>query len=110
MDVRNRRENDDARRRQCVWSFLRNRHAALLTLLKFSLVVTRCVCFNQSFESLKAIMKAKNLSTFEELKTEVVFGEKCKMCVPYVRKMIETGKTAFPYVPNVQEIKSLLKA
>lgn len=54
-------------------------------------------------------MNANNLSTFEELKAAVVFGEKCKMCVPYVRKMIETGKTAFPYVPNASEVNSLLK-
>ncbi len=55
-------------------------------------------------------MELKNLKTFEELKGEVVFGEKCKMCVPYVQKMIETGKTMFPYIPNVQEVKSLLKS
>lgn len=72
-------------------------------------MVTRCVCFNQSFEDLKRIMASKNLTTFESLKCEVVFGEKCKMCVPYVQKMIETGKTMFPYIPNAQEVKSLLK-
>lgn len=54
-------------------------------------------------------MAEKNLTTFEALKGEVVFGEKCKMCVPYVQKMIETGKTVFPCIPNVQEVKSLLK-
>ncbi len=73
-------------------------------------MVNRCVCFNQPFENLKCLMELKNLKTFEELKREVVFGEKCKMCVPYVKKMIETGKTMFPYIPNAQEVKSLLKS
>jgi hypothetical protein len=55
-------------------------------------------------------MQEKNLASFEELKCEVVFGEKCKMCVPYVHKMIETGKTVFPYIPNFNEVKALMKS
>ncbi len=59
-------------------------------------MVTRCVCFSKTFAELKALMQQRNLRTFEELKAAVMFGEQCKQCLPYVRKMVETGETAFP--------------
>jgi bacterioferritin-associated ferredoxin len=58
-------------------------------------MVTRCVCCSKTFAELKAVMQQRNLRTVEELKAAVRFGENCKQCFPYIRKMIETGETAF---------------
>ncbi|PIO47521.1 MAG: (2Fe-2S)-binding protein [[Chlorobium] sp. 445] len=58
-------------------------------------MVTKCVCFGKTFAELKAVMQQRNLRTFEQLKSEVAFGENCQLCVAYIHKMIETGQTAF---------------
>ncbi|MFN3393801.1 MAG: hypothetical protein ACK41G_07285 [Candidatus Thermochlorobacter sp.] len=41
------------------------------------------------------MMQQRNLRTFEQLKSEVVLGENCQLCVAYVHAMIATGQTAF---------------
>ncbi|KAA3632776.1 MAG: (2Fe-2S)-binding protein [Calditrichaeota bacterium] len=61
--------------------------------------VTRCVCFNKKFSELKKIAKANNCSSLEELQEKVTFGENCKRCHPYVKKMFETGETVFEVLP-----------
>jgi NAD(P)H-nitrite reductase large subunit len=62
-------------------------------------MVTHCICFHKSFAELQALMRLRGLSTFDEIKCHALFGENCKMCVPYVKKMIETGETVFPILP-----------
>jgi bacterioferritin-associated ferredoxin len=64
------------------------------------MTVTKCVCYNKTFAEMKARMDEKNLTTFDDLKNELCFGENCKICVPYVRKMIQTGETAFALLPK----------
>ena len=44
---------------------------------------------------MQQVMIHNKLTTFEELKQHIFFGENCKLCVPYVRQMIKTGKTEF---------------
>jgi len=44
---------------------------------------------------MQLVMIHNNLKTFEELKQYIQFGENCKLCVPYVKLMIKTGKTEF---------------
>ncbi|HRR10024.1 MAG TPA: (2Fe-2S)-binding protein [Rhodothermales bacterium] len=57
--------------------------------------ITRCVCFRQPFDRLKAIAKAQGIQTVEVLQEVVLFGENCGLCKPYVAQMLRTGQTVF---------------
>lgn len=64
--------------------------------------VDRCVCFARPFPELYAIaqkMKARSptsaMPTFDELQEETDFGLACRICNPYVRRMLRTGETSF---------------
>jgi hypothetical protein len=58
-------------------------------------MVDRCVCYNRLFSDMQQIMIHNNIKTFDELKRYITFGENCKLCIPYVKLMIQTGKTEF---------------
>lgn len=58
-------------------------------------MINRCVCFDITFEKLKSIAKEKNCLSIEELKTYVMFSNKCKLCLPYIETMLKTGETVF---------------
>ena len=58
-------------------------------------LIDRCLCFNQTFATLKAVAEAQELTTVEDLQRHVAFGAKCELCRPYVRAMLETGETSF---------------
>ena len=60
------------------------------------MAVTRCVCFDKTFAELKAVANSVEAGTLEELQKHVVFGQNCKLCHPYVRRMLETGETVIP--------------
>ncbi len=60
-------------------------------------MVDRCVCFNRLFSQMQQVMVQNNIKTFEELKQHITFGESCRLCVPYVKLMIKTGRTEFEY-------------
>jgi bacterioferritin-associated ferredoxin len=57
--------------------------------------VKRCICHQRTFESLKNLAEREEIETVEELQRRRLCGRGCGMCVPYVRLMLETGKTAF---------------
>lgn len=64
--------------------------------------IDRCVCFARPFPELYAIaqtMKAKSptstMPTLDELQEETAFGLACRICNPYVRRMLRTGETSF---------------
>ncbi|MCA9297347.1 MAG: (2Fe-2S)-binding protein [Phycisphaerales bacterium] len=56
--------------------------------------VTRCICFDVSFETLRAAAARDGLD-FDELQTRFHCGRGCGLCVPYIRAMLRTGRTAF---------------
>jgi bacterioferritin-associated ferredoxin len=58
-------------------------------------MVTRCVCFDVSFERLKALALAEGITDIEALGERIEFGQNCGLCLPYIRLMLETGDTAF---------------
>jgi len=35
----------------------------------------------------------------EQLQSHVEFGKNCGLCLPYVRLMLQTGKTSFEVIP-----------
>ena len=57
--------------------------------------IDRCFCFQQPFTALKAIADAHGTSSIQALQQHVVFGQRCKLCHPYVRRMLRTGATVF---------------
>ena len=57
--------------------------------------IDRCYCFDQTFAALKAVADTTGTTTVAELQTHVVFGQRCALCHPYVRRMLRTGETVF---------------
>lgn len=61
-------------------------------------MVSRCVCFDVSFEEMKQIIDRTGARNLDELRAHIEFGQKCELCVPYVKKVCETGETSFEIV------------
>ena len=54
-----------------------------------------CLCFQKKFSELKLIADASKARSVEDLQQHVVFGQQCKLCHPYVRRMLRTGEVVF---------------
>jgi len=79
--------------------------------------VDRCVCFGRPFDELYAIAcrvrdasPTQTMPTLPELQEETAFGLACRICNPYVRRMLETGETSFSEIiteplPSPRRIK-----
>lgn len=59
------------------------------------LTVTRCICHDRSFEELKSYARQRDISRVEELQDRKLCSCSCRMCKPYVERMLETGQTEF---------------
>jgi len=62
--------------------------------------VTKCICYDTTFEEMKAIMIKYNLRTVDELIKIKPVALNCKLCLPYINKMIATGDTVFEVITN----------
>lgn len=62
------------------------------------MLIDRCICFNVKFADVKKIMNDKRFNTLEEVQTVIDVSKNCKLCRPYIEKMIETGETEFNYI------------
>ncbi len=60
--------------------------------------ITKCICYDTTFEEMKKIMKDRNLKTLDELIMAKTVASNCRLCVPYIKKMIETGETKFDII------------
>jgi bacterioferritin-associated ferredoxin len=60
------------------------------------MAVNRCICHKISFSDIKKIAKKNSYSTIEELQKANISSTNCKLCKPYVKEMLKTGKTTFP--------------
>ena len=60
--------------------------------------IDRCYCYQQLFADLKRIADEEDAQTVEALQEHVAFGHNCKLCHPYVRRMLRTGATVFDHV------------
>ncbi|MBN4076333.1 (2Fe-2S)-binding protein [Gemmatimonas aurantiaca] len=65
--------------------------------------VIKCTCHGVKFTRMKEIAERHNSHTLFELKQHVQFAENCKRCVPYVLRMLETGKTEFQELLELDE-------
>jgi bacterioferritin-associated ferredoxin len=66
--------------------------------MKLEFKVTKCICYDTSFKEMKEIMIKQNLKTIDELRRVKPVGVNCRLCVPYIEKMIETGETEFKVI------------
>lgn len=57
--------------------------------------IDRCYCFQQTFAALKSVAAQTKAGSVEELQRYVRFGLRCRLCLPYVRYMLQTGQTVF---------------
>jgi hypothetical protein len=57
--------------------------------------VDRCYCFGRTFAELKAVADATGAATVPALQRHVAFGQRCRLCHPYVRRMLRTGEAVF---------------
>lgn len=57
--------------------------------------VDRCVCMDVRFETLHAYAQTHDadLATLQE---QFACGRGCGLCLPYIRLMLETGRTSIP--------------
>ena len=60
--------------------------------------VDRCVCFEVSFRTLKAFADEAGCG-LEGLTARFGCGRGCALCIPYIRRMLETGRTSFDLLP-----------
>jgi bacterioferritin-associated ferredoxin len=58
-------------------------------------LIDRCYCFDVRFRDLKEIASECRARTVDELQAEVTFGAQCRLCHPYVRRMLRTGEVVF---------------
>ncbi len=57
--------------------------------------VDRCICHNISFRQIKEIAEEKGYHDIQELQAEKISSTNCKLCQPYVKEVLRTGKTSF---------------
>lgn len=66
--------------------------------MKYNII--KCVCCDMTFEDMKKVMKMKNIHTIEELIEKKIVASNCRLCIPYITKMIDTGQTKFEMIIN----------
>lgn len=57
--------------------------------------VDRCICHEITFADIKMVANERGLSTVRELQTNRIACTNCKLCIPFVELMFETGETIF---------------
>ncbi|MBV6479218.1 MAG: hypothetical protein HGGPFJEG_01989 [Ignavibacteria bacterium] len=57
--------------------------------------INKCICYDTTFKEMISIMIKNNLKSIDELRNIKPVSLNCKLCLPYINKMIETGKTEF---------------
>ncbi|MCX7877021.1 MAG: (2Fe-2S)-binding protein [Ignavibacteria bacterium] len=58
-------------------------------------MVDRCICFNITFSEMQQVMLKRKIKTLAELKKHLTFGQRCTLCIPFVKLMIKTGRVEF---------------
>ena len=64
--------------------------------------VDRCVCFEVSFGELKTYADRTGCG-LDGLTARFGCGRGCALCVPYIRRMLETGRTSFDLLPPKED-------
>ena len=62
--------------------------------------VTKCVCNNISFKEMKIFAVRNEIQSIEGLVNVLQVANDCRLCVPFIKKMLATGKTKFEIVSD----------
>ncbi len=65
--------------------------------------IDRCYCFGRTFAELKAVAEETGAERVEELQEHAAFGHNCKLCHPYVRRMLRTGRVVFHEIVTAED-------
>ena len=65
--------------------------------------IDRCYCFQKTFAELKERAEREDVRTVADLQRHVEFGQRCRLCHPYVRRMLRTGRVVFHQVIREQD-------
>jgi bacterioferritin-associated ferredoxin len=65
--------------------------------------IDRCYCFQKTFAELKRVAEAHQARSVEALQAHADFGRQCRLCHPYVRRMLCTGETVFFEIVTEEE-------
>jgi hypothetical protein len=60
-----------------------------------TLRIDRCTCSDRTFAEIAAVAREAGLVAFDQLVDLADFGKRCRLCHPYVRRMLVTGETEF---------------
>ncbi len=60
--------------------------------------IDRCICYQKTFASLKQVAEKTESLSIQALQEHSDFGKNCRLCLPYVKRMLETGETVFSEV------------
>jgi len=58
-------------------------------------MVNRCICSNITFREIKDVAEQNGYSSVPELREAGVCALHCRICEPYVEKVLETGEVVF---------------
>ncbi|MES3630659.1 MAG: (2Fe-2S)-binding protein [Longimonas sp.] len=62
------------------------------------MTIDRCYCYDVPFAHLRDVARDTGAQTVEALQDAVCFGHNCKLCHPYVRRMLRTGTVQFNHI------------
>ena len=62
------------------------------------------MCYPHSFAELKRLSQISGWQSVADITAAVGCGGGCGLCRPYLRKMLDTGETAFDVLPVEPEI------
>lgn len=57
--------------------------------------VKKCICYDRSFEEIKEYAEKHDISSIAELRDRNYCSNGCRLCGPYIKKMLETGQVEF---------------
>lgn len=65
--------------------------------------IDRCYCFDESFEALRDLAAETGAGSVAELQEHREFGLRCRLCHPYVRRMLRTGQVVFRQIVTADD-------
>lgn len=57
--------------------------------------IDRCVCSGTSFEHLRETSRRVGAKSIPVLQEHAAFGQNCRLCLPYICRMLKTGTVVF---------------
>lgn len=59
-------------------------------------MITKCVCFNKTFEEIQRLSREESINSLDSLLSEKNICNKCRICNQYIEEMYKTGQVEYP--------------